>query len=894
MQRNIYRNILIWAVTVLAVVNVYPTIGWMALSETSRQARTEKWRAEDDQMARVKPSYLQKELFRWKRWAEFDRTKVINLGLDLQGGIHMVIGFDIKDMPEEKLKQYHDRNMSDADIEREVQKVVLEQVRTRVDKFEAKEPVIQALGTNQIQIQLPGEKDLQRAKNLITKTAQLKFQIVAGADESRQVFEKIRDAFPKEFLDYVKVSAMQPDRLTVTQDNFDRVKRVLEKAAANGIVPAEKLVAFSQKPKAYDKDQLYHLYVLDKKPIATGEGLTSAMAIPDQSNPPYWQILFEFDAAAADNFATQTEKYKGEPMAIVLDDVVMSAPVIRERISNRGSISGQFEAEESKDLAIALNSGSMEVPVREEFTRTISASLGLDAVRKGVYSSLWSVIIVALFMLVYYLRAGVIAVISLMFNTLFLLSLMAYFNLTLTLPGIAGLVLTTGIAVDANVLIYERIREELKLGHTLLSSMENGFKRAASVIIDAHVTTLIAGAVLMQFGTGPIKGFAVTLNIGVATTLFCALVLTPSLFEVALRYKFIQKLKMFSVFPHKPNIPFMQWRFYIMAITLSAIAVGMTYFFYRGADNYGVDFRQGTNLTLHVESAQQLKGEQLYAKLTEAGFAGPVVQETQDDTKRTNLFIIRVGDTTRSEAAKESAAEQKTALVTVADRMRNALASLADGGSVDKIVVENEQTVGPAVGSQLRWDALKAITFSILLIIVYLWVRFELRFSIGAVVALVHDLLFTVGLFSMVGGEISMGMIAAILTIIGYSLNDTIIVFDRVREDMQFYRGKGVKFEFILNDAINSTLSRTIITSLTVLFVTVVLLVFGGESLWDFAFVLTVGVVVGTYSSIFIASPIVYWWDDMQNKRMARLQAAKEAAGGNKGDSSRKRTVKAT
>ena len=178
----------------------------------------------------------------------------------------------------------------------------------------------------------------------------------------------------------------------------------------------------------------------------------------------------------------------------------------------------------------------MEVPVREEFTRTISASLGLDAVRKGVYSSLWSVIIVALFMLVYYLRAGVIAVISLMFNTLFLLSLMAYFNLTLTLPGIAGLVLTTGIAVDANVLIYERIREELKLGHTLLSSMENGFKRAASVIIDAHVTTLIAGAVLMQFGTGPIKGFAVTLNIGVATTLFCALVLTPSLFEVALRY----------------------------------------------------------------------------------------------------------------------------------------------------------------------------------------------------------------------------------------------------------------------------------------------------------------------------------------------------------------------
>ncbi len=890
MQRNIYRNILIGVVTLIAIVSVYPTFGWMALSEQAREARMEKWRAEDDQMARIKPSYFQKEFSRWKRWAEFDRTKVINLGLDLQGGIHMVIGFDVKQMPEDKLKQYHDRNMSDNDIEREVQKIVLEQVRTRVDKFEAKEPVIQALGTNQIQIQLPGEKDLQRAKNLITKTAQLNFHIVAGSDESKLVFGKIRDAFPNEFLDYVKVSAMQPDRLTVTLDNFDRVKRVLEKAVAAGVIPEDKIVTFSQKPKPYDKNQLYQLYVVDKKPIATGEGLTSANAIPDQANPPYWQILFELNAAAGDNFATMTEKYKGDPMAIVLDGVVMSAPTIRERISNRGSISGQFEAEEAKDLAIALNSGSMAVPVREEFTRTISASLGLDAVRKGVDSSLGSMLVVALFMLLYYLRAGVIAVISLFFNTLFLLALMAYFNLTLTLPGIAGLVLTTGIAVDANVLIYERIREELKLGHTLLSSMENGFKRASSVIIDAHVTTLIAGAILMQFGTGPIKGFAVTLNIGVATTLFCALVLTPALFELGLRYKLLPSLKMFSVFPHKPNIPFMQWRFVVMALTLTAIAIGMTCFVIRGANNYGVDFRQGTNLSLYIENPQVVPDDQLRTKLTEAGFVQPVVQGTQDDSKRNNLFIIRVGDTTRSEAAKESAAEQK-GLVTVADRIRNALASLAEGGSVDKVVVDNEQTVGPSVGSQLRWDALKAITFSILLIIIYLWVRFELRFSIGAVVALVHDLLFTVGLFSMVGGEISMGMIAAILTIIGYSLNDTIIVFDRVREDMQVYRGKGVKFEFILNDAINSTLSRTIITSLTVLFVTVVLLIFGGESLWDFAFVLTVGVAVGTYSSIFIASPIVYWWDNMRIKRAARLSAAKEAADGGKGESTRKRKV---
>jgi preprotein translocase SecF subunit len=295
-------------------------------------------------------------------------------------------------------------------------------------------------------------------------------------------------------------------------------------------------------------------------------------------------------------------------------------------------------------------------------------------------------------------------------------------------------------------------------------------------------------------------------------------------------------------------------------------------------------------VALYVKNAEKVPVEQVRSALTGAGFAGPVVQETQDDSGRNNLFIIRVGDLTRSDTAREGAAAQ-TGLVTVVDRIRNTLAPLAEGATADNVLIDDEQTVGPAVGAQLRWDAAKAVLFSVLLIILYLWVRFELRFSIGAVVALGHDLLFTVGLFSLVGGEISMGMIAAILTIIGYSLNDTIIVFDRVREDMQLYRGKGAKFAFILNDAINATLSRTIITSMTVLFVTVVLLLFGGESLWDFAFVLTTGVLVGTYSSIFIASPIVYWWDNMHNKRLARLQSAKQAAGGGKDDSSRKRKV---
>lgn len=868
MSKHLSRTILIVLCTIVALYYVYPTIGWMVMSEETRQARIEKWQKEDDELARSRPSYFHKSMMRVKRWAECDRDMVINLGLDLQGGVHMVIGFDINDLPEEKLKDYRDRKYGDADIEQEIQQMVLNQVTTRVNDFEAKEPVIQTLGTNQIQIQLPGEKDVERAKKLITKTAQLNFHIVAGPDASKPVFGKIRDTFPEEFLPYVQISAMRGDTLTVTPDNLDRVRRVLAKAAEAGVIPEDKLVAFSQPPKAYEKQE-YQLYVIDKKPIASGEGLTSAVAIPDQSNPPYWQILFEFNAAAGANFAEVTAANIGNPMAIVLDSVVVSAPVIRDRIAGRGQISGSFEGEEARDLAIALNSGSMVVPVREEFSRVVSASLGQDAVRKGVISSLFSVLIVAVFMLIYYLGPGAISIAGLLFNALFIIAAMAYFDLTLTLPGIAGIVLTIGMAVDANVLIYERMREEIKLGHTVLSSVENGFKRAAVTILDANITTLIAAAVLMQFGTGPIEGFAVTLSIGVCSTMFAALVITPAFFDFFLEKKVMHSLKMLSAIPMEPKIPFMQWRKVVVAVTLGSIVVGMGWFAVRGMGNFGVDFQPGTNLMLKIANDQAVPVENVRGTLSASGFANPVVQETEDETGAINQFIVRVGDLTRTKAEGADPA----AMTTVADRIRTALAPLA-GGAAESIVIEDEQTVGPSVGAQLRWDALNALFWSLVFVVIYLWFRFELRFSVGAVAATIHDILFTVGLFSILGREISMPVIAALLTIVGYSLNDTIVVFDRVREELQLSRGKGIKLLDVLNLAINRTLSRTLLTSLTTLFVTVVLLIFGGDSLFDFALVLTIGIVVGTYSSIFIASPVVYYFEGWNKKKAAAAAAA--------------------
>jgi SecD/SecF fusion protein len=783
---------------------------------------------------------------------------VINLGLDLQGGIHMVIGFDINNLSEEMLDEYrNERRYSDENIEKEVQQIVLQQITRRINDFEAKEPIIQTLGSNQIQVQLPGEKDVQRAKNLITKTAQMNFHIVAGPDESRPVFEKIRDTFPNEFIPFVKASSMRPDVLMVSAENYDRVRRVLARAEEAGVIPEDKTIAFSQQPKPYDRDQEYHLYVFDKKPIASGEGLTSAAAIQDQSNMPYWQILFSFGASAAANFADATGANIGKPMAIVLDGVVVSAPTIRDRIAGgRGQISGSFEAQEAVDLAIALNSGSMVVPVREEFTRTVSASLGKDTVRSGVYASLAGVTIVALFMIAYYKGAGIISVICLALNALMIIAAMAYFGMTLTLPGIAGLILTMGMAVDGNVLIFERIREELRLGHTVLSSVDSGFKRATVTIVDANLTTLIAAAVLMQFGTGPVEGFAVTLSVGIVTSVFTVLVIGRALFDLAVAKKIMKKISMHQIVPEKTKVPFLELRNFTFLFSGIIIVVGMGWFAVRGMDNFGVDFQPGTNLMLHVESEGAVPVGDVRSALNAGGFSNPVVQESSSDSGEVGkTFVVRVSDIAQTSEGQEGGSDQ---LQTIAEQVQAALAPLSAAGTAEGVVVEDEQTVGPSVGAQLRLDALNAIFWALLFIVVYLWIRFKFRFALSAVVALIHDLVVAVGVFALLGGEISMNVIAALLTILGYSINDTIVVFDRVREDIQAQRGKGYRFIDILNGAINATLSRTLLTSITTFFVVAVLTVFGGEAIRDFAIVLLLGIVFGTYSSVFVASALVY------------------------------------
>ncbi len=913
MRKNPYRTLLIWVVIIWSLIQVYPTIGWLMLSDDSRQARLEKWRLEDDEWAKSRHTYFEELWKSIKRWAEFDRNRVINLGLDLMGGIHMVLKFDINDLPPERLQEYRDRGYSDSQIQKEVQQIVLQQITRRINEFEAREPIIQALGDNQIQIQLPGEKNVERAKNLAKKTAQLNFHIVADMSEVIQVFQKIKEKYPDEFNAFIMRPKLRGDYFTVRAENFERVKRLVENAKKEGLIPEGKIIAFSQPPKPYE-EQVYMLYLIDEKPIASGEGLRSAVAIPDQDNPPHWKILFEFNNAAGAKFGEATGSNIGKPMAIVLDGMVCSAPVIRDRITTQGEITGSFEQAEATDLAIALNSGSMFVPVKEEFTRIVGASLGADAVHRSVVSAVIALIIVSAFMVGYYLWAGAIALITLVVNFLIILALMAYFEMTLTLPGVAGLILTIGMAVDANILIYERIREELKLGHTLATAINNGFTRSATTILDANITTLIAAAILLQFGTGPIEGFAITLSIGVCATLFASLVVCRALFDYLLDKKVIKSFRMLALFSSTPKIPFLGLRYYSFTLSALLIVVGMAILAWRGRENLGVDFVEGTNINVQIVNDQPIQPGAVREALAKAGLGKAIVQLVSEaDVEAGNRFLIRIARTdieglgrnvespvSKSGQGNESSnslgegetsstiSESGSSSSTMSEKVnpeedigkyiQNVLASLSKSGNSSDVVIEDQQTVGPSVGAQLRSDAIKCVIWSFVFIIIYLWFRFELKFGVAAVLALVHDVLVTLGAFAIMKRQIDMSVVAAILTIIGYSLNDTIVVFDRVRENLRLYRGKGYKYIEILNISINQTLSRTVLTSLTTLFSVVVLLIFGGLAIRDFALALLIGIVVGTYSSIFIASPIVLIWQGISERRQLSLAEQSKTA----------------
>jgi len=726
----------------------------------------------------------------------------IRLGLDLQGGTRYLVTMDLS-----KLGTNSDRGTALSHG--------VEVIRRRVDSLGVAEPVIQALGEDRIDVQLPGlsESDKDRARALIQKAAFLEFRMV-HPDSDMLIARDIPEA-------------------------------------------GYEVMKLEQKVKKDGREEKVTTRLLvNKKPELTGEHIKRADVIRDQfSNKP--KITFELDKEGAKKFEQVTTEWQPKGgreyrLAIVLDGELRSAPAIKGVISNNGEISGDFDPKEAIDLKNTLEN-PLQAPVVIEEERSVDPTLGKDSIRSGVYASIFGTLGVALFMILFYFFAGAVANFALMLNVILTIGVMCALESTFTLPGIAGLVLSIGMAVDANVLIFERIREEQAAGKPLKSALAAGYSRAFGTILDSHVTTLISAMILAWLGTGPIKGFGVTLFFGVAISLFTALIVTRLIFDFALAKGLMKSLPMMPMMK-LTKVDFLRFTKPAMAFSTVVILTGICYgVFARGQKMFGVDFAGGDSLTL--EFKQRVETDKLREVIDKLGVGESTIQYQKP---------VRGGIETLSILASYNS-EQK-----VIEALKKEFPEAGfNGKGVEK--------VGPKVGKEIQKSAIISALLAMFGILAYVAFRYEFSFAVAAVVATAHDALFTLGIFVMAGGQFSSAMVAAVLTIIGYSINDKIVILDRIREDLKL----GVRGSFgdLINLALNQTLSRTLITGGSVILATLSLYIFGGGVIHDFAFTFLVGILAGTYSSLFIASAIVHRWNKGQRPHIGSGVSMESAAG---------------
>ena len=574
-------------------------------------------------------------------------------------------------------------------------------------------------------------------------------------------------------------------------------------------------------------------YLIESRVIVSGENLVDAQAAFDQqTNEPL--VSFRFDTKGAQRFGQATQQNVGKLFAIILDKEVISAPVIREPIlQGTGQISGNFSVEGANDLAVLLRAGALPATLTVIEERTVGPGLGADSIRAGAIASVIAGILVVVFMLVAYGFLGVIANIALAANVAMVIAVLSVLGATLTLPGIAGIVLTVGMAVDSNVLIYERVREERLQGKSFIQSMDQGFSRALATIVDSNLTTFIAAAVLFFLGSGPVKGFAVTLAIGIITTVFTAFTLTRWMVAIWIKRQKPKEIpKGFVRFvPDVTNIPFMRFRNYAFAFSIitSLAALGL---FAAINMNYGIDFKGGSLIEVQAKGEAADVGS-IRAKLSELNIGDVQVQTF--GTPRDVMIRVELQDL--GESAEQAVVAQ----------VREEL-----GADYEFRRVE---VVGATVSSELVRNGFLGVGAALLAILAYVWFRFEWQFGLGAIIATGHDIVLTVGLFVVTGMEFNLTSIAAILTIMGYSLNDTVVVYDRVRENLRRY--KKMPISELLDLSMNQTLSRTVLTGVTTLLALGALCLFGGEVIRSFTIAMIFGILVGTYSSIFVAGPLL-------------------------------------
>jgi SecD/SecF fusion protein len=705
--------------------------------------------------------------------ALYPLSKTIQLGLDLRGGTEFLI--EVQGNPN---KQALDQASA--------------VIRKRLDVLGTKEISIQPEGSSRLRIQIPGLEGsaVAQTRRQISQVAKLEFHLVpANAQE------------------------------------------ILDAAAANGgRIPfqyAQDDEILPQVERGRDGKEVTTLQVVERKVVMSGKHVTSAYRGIESMGDSV--VNLKFDSEGSQQFADITTANVKRQLAIVLDNVVRSAPVIEEAMTNGWcQISGgNMTPLECDELASVLQN-PLENPIKMLDERSVDASLGADSIRTGLHAGVIALILVVSFMVIYYRLSGLIAMLALAVNLVLLFGLLAQFHFTLTLPGIAGIVLTIGMAVDANVLIYERIRDELALGKPARSSVDIGFEKAFSAIFDSNVTTLIPAVVLAYLGTGPLRGFAVTLVLGIVANLFAALVVSRNAFDWILSRTDTPNLKMMQ-FIKSPRFDFLRLRgaglcFSLVILVGGAIAVGT-----RGEALLGVDFKGGDAVTL------------TYQQPVEIG-------QLRDVLMKNDFKDFTLQPSPLSKALLVQTEEQQ------GERAANLLEqNFPQAGFVSSAV----DKIGAQVGGEMKQKAVLALLAGLFGILIYAAIRFEWSYALAAAVGQLHDVLIALSIMAMLGRELTLPLVGALLTIAGYSINDKIVVFDRIREGARL-REKGNFYE-VINRSLNLTLARTILTGSTCLLATGALIVFGGPVIHDFSLAMFIGIMSGIYSSHFI-SPGLAWW----------------------------------
>jgi SecD/SecF fusion protein len=786
----------------------------------------------------------------------------VKLGLDLKGGSSFVVEVDAVDVAKKMVEDgtaVSIESIKDSDLKdkvKDVQDIAVEVIRNRIDVLGTAEPEIYPEGDNRIVVRLPGADAETRAeaKAQMSRDAVLTFKLV-HQDSGEWVSEVISAGqMPSGFkmggqngagTFFLRDMSVPDEQLN--RDYYEQLKKFGAKRADFMLM----------EDRLQDGSKIYRPYYIDRRKQLGGDTIENAFVTYDQmTSVP--KISLEFNNEGKKTFGRVTEAHgpsedgTSRELAIILDDKLYSAPRINEPIfSGRAEISGSFSVTEARRLVNVLRAGALPGRVKIVEERTVAPTLGQDSIDSGIQAIAYGGIAVLLFMALYYMLPGLIANLSLVFVLVLLpvgmvvssgflgvlsgsLEGGAVSLPTLTLYGIAGIVLTVGMAVDANVLIFERMREEWKVGKSISGSINAGYNKAFSTILDANVTTLLTAVILFWQGSGPIRGFAVTLSAGILVSMFIVLVITRLFFNSLADSNMIKSIKMMSI-PGLANISidFIGKRKLAGLLSILIIAGTWVLFAQKGDANLGVDFTGGTVMSFEFDQKQDKAV--VLETLASVGF--PTAKADYETDLHGKQFLeVKVG------ASGEEAEPALSAVKALEGNYRD---------------VKND-SVGSQIGDELKNSGIKAIIFALIGIIIYISIRFEFAFAMGAITALAHDVLITVGIYCALGHELSMPIIAALLTIVGYSVNDTIVVFDRIREDLKLEKGKSYKE--IANLSINQTLSRTVLTSFTTLLTVVMLLVFGGGAVKDFALALCIGILVGTYSSIFVATPVVLLW----------------------------------